>query len=65
MLQLKVVNGTLNFKNYWDETLESDVRPSLNSPDGKNMVFQDDNARPQRARIIEEYKNLQNIAMFP
>ena len=56
MLQLKVVNGTLNSQKYWDETLESDVRPSLTSPDGKNMVLQDDDARPQRARIIEEYK---------
>ena len=65
MLHLKVVNGTLNSQKYWDETLESDVRPSLISQDGKNMVLQDDNARPQRVRIIEEYKILQNTAMFP
>ena len=50
MLQLKVEN--------------SDVRPSLTSPDGKNMMLQDDDARPQHAHITEEYKNLQNIAMF-
>ena len=66
MMQLKVVNGTLNSQKYRDETLESDVRLSLNSLECQNMVLQDDNARPQRARIIKEYnKNLQNIAMFP
>ena len=64
MLQLEVVNETLNSQKYWEETLESDVRPSLNWPDGKNLVLQNDNARPQHARIIKEYKNLQNIAML-
>ena len=64
MLQLKVVNGTLNSQKYRDDTLESDVRLSLNSLECHNMVHQDDNARPQRARTIEECKNLQNIAMF-
>ena len=33
MLPLKVVNGTLNSQKYRDEILESDVRPSLNSPE--------------------------------
>ena len=65
MQQLKVVNGTLNSQKYRDETQESDVTLSLNSLECQNMVHQDDNARPQRARIIEKYKNLQNIAMFP
>ena len=38
-LQLKVVNGTLNSKKYRDEILESDVRPSLNSPEGRKMML--------------------------
>ena len=29
------------------------------------MVLQDDNARPHRARIIEDYKNQHNIASLP
>ena len=28
------------------------------------MIFQDDNAMPHRARIIEDYKNHHNIASF-
>ena len=59
MLQL---NGTFYSQRYRDEILESDVRPSLNSPECQHMVLQDDNTRPQCARITEEYKNLQNIA---
>ena len=65
MLQLNVVNGTLNSQKYRDETPESDVSLSLNSLECQSMVLQDDNARPQCARIIEEYKNLQDITMFP
>ena len=65
MLQLEVVNRTLNSQKYRDEIVESEVRPSLNSLECQNMVLQDDTARPQRARIFEEYKNLQNIASLP
>ena len=62
MLQLQVVNGALNSQKYREKILESNVRPFFNSLECQNMVLQDDNARPQRARVIEEYKNLQNIA---
>ena len=44
------VNGTLNSQKYQDELRESDVIPSFNSPEGQNMVLQDDNARSQRTR---------------
>ena len=64
MLQVEVANGTLNTQKYRDEILESDIRPSLNSPECQNIVLQDDNATPQHARIIEEYKHLQNNANF-
>ena len=33
--------------------------------DGQNMMLWDDIARPYCARIIEEYKNHQNIACLP
>ena len=65
MLQLEVVSGTLNSQKFRGEILEFDVKPSLNSLECRNMVLQDDNAAPQRARIIEEYKNLQKITSLP
>ena len=41
MLQLKVVEGTLSSQKNRAEILESDVIPSLNSPESQNMLFQD------------------------
>ena len=65
MLQLTVVNGTLSSQKYRGEIMESDVIPSLNSPESQSMVLQDNNARPKHARIIEDTQNLQNIASLP
>ena len=65
LVQLKVVTGTLNAQKYQDEILESGVRSPWDSLDGQNMVLQDDIARPHCTRIIEEYKNQQNIASLP
>ena len=61
LVQLKVVTGTLNAQKYQDEILESGVRSHLDSLDGQIMVLRDDIARPNCTRIIEEYKNQQNI----
>ena len=65
LIQLKLVTGTLNAQKYQDEILESGVRSSLDSLDGQNMVLRVDIARPHGTRIIEEYKNQQNIASLP
>ena len=65
MIQLKLVTGTLNSQKYQDEILESGVRSPLDSLDGQNIVLRDEIARPRRTRIIEEYKNQQNIASLP
>ena len=65
LVQLKVVTGTLNAQKYQDEILESGVRSPLDSLDGQTMVLRDDIARPHCTRIIEEYKNQQNIASLP
>ena len=62
MIQLKVVTGTLNSQKYQDQILESRVRSPLDSLDGQNIVLRDDIARTHCTRIIEEYKNQQNIA---
>ena len=65
MIQLKVVTGTLNSQKYQDEILESGVRSPLDWLDGQNILLRDDNAIPHCTRIIEEYKNQQNIASIP
>ena len=61
LTQLKVVTGTFNAQKYQDKILESGVRLSLDSLDDQNMVLRDDIARPNCTRIIEKYKNQQNI----
>ena len=65
LIQLKVVTGTLNAQKYQDEILESGVRSPLDLLDGQNMVLGDNIARPHCTRIVEEYKNQQNIASLP
>ena len=65
LIQLKVVTGTLNSQEYQDQILESGVMPHLDSLDGQNMVLPDDIASPHFTRIMEEYKNQQNIARLP
>ena len=65
LIQLNVVTGTLNIQKYQDKILESGVRSPLDSIDGQNMVLRDDIARPHCTRIIEEYKNQQNISSLP
>ena len=64
MIQFNVVTWTLNSQKYQDEIQESGVWSPLVSLDGQNMVLRDDIARPHCTRIIEEYKNRQNIANF-
>ena len=65
LIQLKVVARTLNAQKYQDQILESGVRSPLDSLDGQYMVLRDHIARPHFTRIIEEYKNQQNIASLP
>ena len=64
-IQLKVVTGTLIAQKYQDEILESGVMSPLDSLDGQNMVLPDNIAKPHCTRIIEEYKNQQNITCLP
>ena len=62
LIQLKVNTWTLNAQKKQEEILESGVRSPFDSLEGQNMVLRDDIARPHCTRIIEEYKNQQNIA---
>ena len=45
--------------------MESGVRSPLDSLYGEIMVVRDDIARPHCTRIIEEFKNQQNLASLP
>ncbi|GFT31848.1 transposable element Tcb2 transposase [Trichonephila clavipes] len=46
--------GTVTGLRYWDETLDPYVRPYA-AAIGNDFILMDDNARPHRARIVEEY----------
>ena len=65
LIQLKVVTGTLNAQKYQDQILESGFRSLIDSLDGQYMVLRNNIAIPHCTRIIEEYKNQQNIASLP
>ena len=51
---LVVVPGNLNGRRYIDEILRPHVVPYLRHM-GQNAIFQDDNARPHRARIVDNF----------
>ncbi|UYV80358.1 hypothetical protein LAZ67_18002655, partial [Cordylochernes scorpioides] len=52
--------GTLTAQRYRDEILEPYLRPSRVQI-GHNLIFMDDNARPHRARLVNEYLQSENI----
>ena len=55
---LVVVPGSLNGQRYIDEILQPHVVPYLRQM-GHNAIFQDNNARPHRARIVDNFNFLQ------
>ena len=54
---LVVVSGNLNGRQYIEEILRPHVVPFLRQM-GQNTIFQDDNARPHRARIDDNFLQL-------
>ncbi|UYV73825.1 hypothetical protein LAZ67_11001036 [Cordylochernes scorpioides] len=52
--------GTLTAQRYRDEILEPYLRPYRNQI-GHNLIFMDDNARPHRAGLVNEYLQSENI----
>ncbi|UYV66921.1 Transposase [Cordylochernes scorpioides] len=52
--------GTLTAQRYRDEILEPYLRPYRDQL-GHNLIFMDDNARPHRARLVNEYLQSENI----
>ena len=57
---LVVVPGILTGQHYIDEILRPHVVPFLR-PMGNNGIFQDDNARPHRARIVNGFLQANNV----
>ena len=55
---LVVVPGNLNDQRYIDEILRPHAVSYLRQM-GHNAIFQDDNARPNRARIVDNFNFLQ------
>lgn len=61
-LALHVLDGTLNAQRYRDNILDTYISPHFeNHRLADRPVFQDDNARPHRARIIGEYLHAESI----
>ncbi|UYV63797.1 hypothetical protein LAZ67_2005644 [Cordylochernes scorpioides] len=52
--------GTLTAQRYRHEILELYLRPYRDQI-GHNLIFMDDNARPHRARLVNEYLQSENI----
>ena len=57
---LVVVPGNLNGRRYIDEILRPLVVPYLRQM-GRNAIFQDDNARPHRAWIVDNFLQLNGV----
>ena len=57
---LVVVPGILTRQRYIDKILRPHVVPFLH-PMGNNGIFQDDNARPHRARIVDGLLQAKNV----
>ena len=58
--QLVIVDGNLNSFHYIDEILRPVVVPFMPNM-GQGALFQDDTARPHRARIIDTYLQQEQI----
>ena len=56
--ELLVLNGTLTGQRYINEVLQPVVLPFVQQ---HHVVLQDDNARPHRARIVQQFLQQNNV----
>ena len=61
---LIVIRGNMTGQRYVNEILRPVVAPMANRI-GQNFVFQDDNARPHRARVATDFLTQQGIGSLP
>ena len=61
-LPLIIIHGNLNAVRYRDEVLDVAIRPHFHAQRQNRPLLMDDNARPHRARVIDTYKNANNIS---
>lgn len=65
-LDLFVLDGTLTGQKYLDQILRPLVVPHIdNHPLAHRPIFMDDNARPHRARIVQDYLQQEQIQRLP
>jgi hypothetical protein len=65
-LDLYVLNGNMNGQMYRDSVLRDIVVPHFdNHPLASRPLYMDDNARPHRARIVNQYKQQEAIDTIP
>ena len=53
--EIVLINGALTSRRYRDEILESHIRPLTAAADPGDFIYVDDNARPHRGGLIDEY----------
>ena len=58
---LVFIEGNLNAQRYINEILTPHVLPFLRQMPVANTIFQDDNARPHRARIVDNFLRTSNV----
>lgn len=64
-LQLKVVRQTLTGQRYIDNILQPIVYPHFRAHQAARPIFQDDNARPHRARVVTDSLAQEGIDKLP
>ena len=58
---LVFIDGNLNGQRYINEVLTHHVLPFLRQMPVPDPIFQDDNARPHRARIVNDFIHRNNV----
>ena len=58
---LVFIDGSLNGQRYIGEVLTPQVLPFLRQMPVADPIFQDDNARPHRARIVDDFLRVNNV----
>ena len=62
--QLVTVNGNLTGLRYRDEIIRPHVQAFIQGQ-GRNVTFQQDNARPHVARVVTDFLRQHNIPVLP